>query len=159
MHTCVCMCVCVCVCVCVRVCACMYARVYFLTRWTNLIIRVHRVALSLESGWGCSSSFAGASARHAADAGSIPRCGKGFFSQSQLSVQTLLRVSVHPCVCDISAHVKELVVHARVWWITETLKHPTCTVDWVARLCRSWLSTWKATRISFWRNPIGTIQL
>ena len=27
--------------------------------------------------------------RHAADAGSIPRCGKGFFSQSQLSVQTL----------------------------------------------------------------------
>ena len=29
--------------------------------------------------------------RHAADAGSIPRCGKGFFSQSQLSVQTLFR--------------------------------------------------------------------
>ena len=27
--------------------------------------------------------------------GSIPRCGKGFFSHSQLSVQTLLRVSVH----------------------------------------------------------------
>ena len=39
-----------------------------------------------------------ASDRHAADAGSIPRCGKGFFSQSQLSVHTLLRVSVHPCV-------------------------------------------------------------
>ena len=36
--------------------------------------------------------------RHAADAGSIPRCGKGFFSQRQLSVQTLLRVSVHPRV-------------------------------------------------------------
>ena len=38
--------------------------------------------------------------RHAADAGSIPRCGKGFFSQSQPSVQTLLRVSVsvHPSV-------------------------------------------------------------
>ena len=32
------------------------------------------------------------------NAGSIPRCGKGFFSQSQLSVQTLLRVSVHPRV-------------------------------------------------------------
>ena len=40
-----------------------------------------------------------ASDRHAADAGSIPRCGKGFFfSQSHLSVQTLLRVSVHPHV-------------------------------------------------------------
>ena len=36
--------------------------------------------------------------RHADDAGSIPRCGKGFFSQSPLSVQTLLLVSVHPCV-------------------------------------------------------------
>ena len=28
--------------------------------------------------------------------GSIARCGKGFFSQSQISVLTLLRVSVHP---------------------------------------------------------------
>ena len=36
-----------------------------------------------------------ASHRHVADAGSIPRCGKGFFSHNQLSVQTLLRVSVH----------------------------------------------------------------
>ena len=35
--------------------------------------------------------------RHAADAGSIPMCGKGFFSKSQLSVQTLLE-SVHPRV-------------------------------------------------------------
>ena len=29
--------------------------------------------------------------RHAANAGSIPRCGKGFSSLSQLSVQTLFR--------------------------------------------------------------------
>ena len=36
--------------------------------------------------------------QHVADAGSIPRCGKGFFYQSQLSVQTLLRVSVGPRV-------------------------------------------------------------
>ena len=36
--------------------------------------------------------------RLAADAGSIQRCGKGFFSQSQLSVQTLLRVSIQPHV-------------------------------------------------------------
>ena len=38
-----------------------------------------------------------ASGRHAADAGSIPRCGKGFFSRGQLSVQTL-SVSVQPRV-------------------------------------------------------------
>ena len=36
-----------------------------------------------------------ATGRHAADAGSIPRCGKGFSSQSLLSVQTP-SVSVHP---------------------------------------------------------------
>ena len=34
--------------------------------------------------------------RHAADAGSIPRCGKGFFYQSQLSVKTLLRCPYTP---------------------------------------------------------------
>ena len=38
-----------------------------------------------------------ASDHHTNDAGSIPRCGKGFFFQSQLSVQTL-SVSVHPRV-------------------------------------------------------------
>ena len=105
-----------------------------------------------------------ASDRHAADAGSIPWCGKGFFFKSQLSVQTLLRVSVHPRPCAVActyiwAHVKDPVVHVRVRWIMETLKHPACTVGWVARLCRSWLSPRKATRISHGRNPIGTIQL
>ena len=39
-----------------------------------------------------------ASDRHAADADSIPRCGKGLFSHSQLSVQTLLRVYANPRV-------------------------------------------------------------
>ena len=41
-------------------------------------------------GGGC-SSVGTASDRHAAKVGSSPRCGKGIFSQSQLSVQTLLR--------------------------------------------------------------------
>ena len=40
-----------------------------------------------------------ASDRHAADAGSIPPCSKGFFSQGQLSVQTLLRCPYTP-VCS-----------------------------------------------------------
>ena len=59
----------------------------------------------------------------------------------------------------ICAHVKDPVVHVRVRWIIETLKHPALTVGWVARLCRSWLSPGKATRISHGRNPNGTIQL
>ena len=59
----------------------------------------------------------------------------------------------------ICAHVKEPVVHVRLSWIMETLKHPACTVGWVARLCRSLLSPGKATRISHRTNPTGTIQL
>ena len=51
-----------------------------------------------ENGDGDIAQLVRAPDRHAADAGSIPRCGEGFFSQSQLSVQTLLRVSVHPRV-------------------------------------------------------------
>ena len=35
---------------------------------------------------------------HATDAGSVPQGSNGFFCKSQLSVQTLLRVSVHPPV-------------------------------------------------------------
>ena len=60
---------------------------------------------------------------------------------------------------NICAHVKDPVVHVRVRWITETLKHPVCAVVLVARLCRSWLSPGKATRISPGRNPSGTILL
>ena len=59
---------------------------------------------------------------------------------------------------NICAHVKDPVVHVRVRWIMETLKHPACTVGWVTRLCRSWLSPGKATRISHGRNPTGTIR-
>ena len=76
------------------------------------------------SGWGC-SLVGRASGRHAADAGSIPRCGKGFFSQSQLSVQTLYDVRTPPCAIAylcICAHVKDPIVHVSVRWIMETLK-------------------------------------
>ena len=51
--------------------------------------------MSLLKGWGC-SSVGTASDRQVGDAGSIPRCGKGFFSYSQLSVQTLLRCPYTP---------------------------------------------------------------
>ena len=107
-------------------------------------------------GWGC-SSVGRATDRHAADAGSIPRCGKGFFSLSQLSVQILFTITSSPpphppgataCIY-ICSHVKDSVVHVRVRWIMETLKHQACTVARLSQL---------ATRVSYGRNSIGTIQ-
>ena len=67
-----------------------------------------------------------------------------------------------PCAIaciSICAHVKHPVVHVRVRWIMETLKHPPYTVGWVARLCRNWLPWKKATRISrgnqsHWDNTV-----
>ena len=47
--------------------------------------------------WGC-SSVGTASDRHAAEAGLIPWCDKGFFSYSQLSVQTLVLCPYSPCI-------------------------------------------------------------
>ena len=115
------------------------------------------VSISTTSGWGC-SLVAGASDWHADDAGWIPRCGKGFFSQSRLSVQTLLHVSVHPpcaIACfKICAHIKDTIVHVRVWWITQTLKHPACTEGWATLLCHRWLSPGKATRMSHWDSTV-----
>ena len=64
-----------------------------------------------------------------------------------------LTVSAHP-----RRHVKDHVVHVRVRWIMETLKHPACTVDWIRRSCRSWLSVEKATKIVEGRNSNRTIQ-
>ena len=80
-------------------------------------------------------------------------------------------VSVHPCALTAVWHeifLRELafsadslmvfahpnaftavrmdhVVHVRVWWIMEILKHPACTISWVAQLCRSCLSQGIAT--------------
>ena len=78
-------------------------------------------------------------------------------------MQNLLRCPYTPppfaiASINICAHVKDPVVHVRVGWIRETLKHPACTVGWVARLCRSWLSPGKATGVPHGRNPIGTIK-
>ena len=75
---------------------------------------------------GCSSvGRASDSDRHVADAGSIPRCDKGFSSQSQLSVQTLLRCPCTPVRIYICPHVRDPVVHVRVRCIMETLKTPS----------------------------------
>ena len=112
---------------------------------------------SLEKGWGC-SSVGRASDRHAADAGSIPQCCRGFFSQRQLSVLTLLCCAYTKCAVtcmNICAHVKDPVVHIRVRWIVETLKYPAFTLDWIARLCPSWLFRGEATQIFHGEIPSG----
>ena len=54
-------------------------------------------------------------------------------------VRTPPQVQLH-ALTSACARIKDPVVHVRVWWITETLKHPACTVGWQAWLCRSWLS-------------------
>ena len=60
-----------------------------------------------------------------------------------------------PCAIacfKLCAHVKDLVDHVRVRWIMETLKHSACTVGWVARLCRSWLSPGKSKPLFPWEK-------
>ena len=100
--------------------------------------------------------------QHAANASSIPRCSKGFFSRSQLLVQTLvIQCPYTPCAItciNICVHIKDHVLHVRVWWIMETLKHPACTVGWVVRLPQlAFPGT--ATQISHGKNPNEAVQL
>ena len=64
------------------------------------------------------------------DAGSSPWCGNGFFSQSQLSAQTLLRCPYSP-LCgiarvNISAHVKN-PKHWQPHQCLDTRKQAYCT--------------------------------
>ena len=78
--------------------------------------------------------------------------------QRRLSCSVHTPPSAIACIY-ICVRVKDPVVHVRVRWIMETLKHPACILSWVARLCYSWLSLGKATQIFHGRNPIRTIQL
>ena len=120
----------------------------------------HTPLSGTKMGGGC-SSVRTVSDRHAAEVDSIPRCGKGFFYQSTFSALSYgVRTPMCAIACvDICAHAKDPVVHVRVRRITETLKHPACTVGWVARLSRNWLSPEKAARMSHGRNLNGTTLL
>ena len=77
-----------------------------------------------DGGWGC-SSVTRASDRHTSGAGSIPRCGKGFFSpELTISADSLTCVRTLPCAIaciNICAHVKEPVVRVRARWIMSDL--------------------------------------
>ena len=83
------------------------------------------------------SSVGRESDRHAAEAGSIPLCGEGFFSQGQRPVQTFLFVSVQPscaiaCI-TICTHVKD-PKHWQPYLCSNTRKYRTHYQEWVALL-------------------------
>ena len=92
----------------------------------------------------------------------FPGEARDFLLESTFSARLSYGVRTPPfaiaCISSICAHVKD-PVNITVRWIMETLKHPACTVGWVTRPCRSWLSPGKATRIYYGKNPKVTIQL
>ena len=75
--------------------------------------------------------------------------------QCRLSYNVPTPTCAIACI-NVCAHVKDPVVHVRVLRLIETLKHPACTTGWVMRLCRSWLSPGKATRISHGKTASTT---
>ena len=69
--------------------------------------------------------------------GAARDCSPRVNSQCRLSYG----VRTPPCAIAsiyICAHVKDPVVHVRIRWMMEILKHPAYTVGLTARLCRSW---------------------
>ena len=76
----------------------------------------------------------------------FPGAARDFSPRVNFQCRLSYGVRTPPCATaciNICAHVKNPVVHVRVRWIMETLKHQACTVGWVAQLCRSWLSSGK----------------
>ena len=99
---------------------------------------------------------------HTAQAGSIPRCSNGFFSQSQLQCR-LSVVFVYPCVqlyyINTCVHVKRSSSLCQSLMEYGTPTQPVCTVGWVVQLFCSWLFLGKATYIFHGRSSSGTISL
>ena len=88
----------------------------------------------------------------------FPGAAREFFSRVnfQCRLSDVVRALSCAIACiNICADSKDPVVHVRVRWIMETLKHAARTVGWVARLRRRWLSPWKSTLIFHGRNPVG----
>ena len=88
----------------------------------------------------------------------FPGAAEDFSPRVNFQCRLFYFVRTPPCAIAciyICAHVKDPGVHIRVRWIMETLKHPACSLGWVARLCRSWLLPGKATRIFHWKIPLG----
>ena len=88
--------------------------------------------------------------------------GRDFSPRNNSQCRLSYVVCTPPCAItciNICVHVKDHVVHVRVRWIMETLKHPACTEGWVARLCDSWFSPRKSNpnfpwEKSHWDNTV-----
>ena len=107
-------------------------------------------------GWGC-SSVGRTSDRHTLRQVRFPGASMDFSPRVNLQCRLSYSVRAPPCAMawiNICAHVKDPVVHVRVRWIMATLTNPACTVGWVARLCRSWLSLGKQPKF-----PLGEIRV
>ena len=93
----------------------------------------------------------------------FPGAAREFSARVNFQCRLSYGVRTPPCAIaciNICAYVKDPVVHVKIRWVMETLKHLAYTVGWVARLCCSWLSPGKkATRIFHGRNPTRAIQL
>ena len=88
----------------------------------------------------------------------FPGAARDFSPRVSFQCRLFCGVRTPPCAIACSyvcAHVKDPAVHFRVRWIVETLKHPACTVGWVARLCRSWLSPGKQPESPMAKIPMG----
>ena len=63
----------------------------------------------------------------------LPGAAGDFSPRVNFQCRLSYGVRTPPCASaciDICAHVKDPVVHVRVRWIMETVKHPACTVGW-----------------------------
>ena len=85
----------------------------------------------------------------------FPSAARDFSSRVIFQCRLYYNVCTPPCAwVNICVHMKDPVVHVRVWWILETLKHPAGTVGWLVWVCQG-----KQPEFYHGRNPIGTIQL
>ena len=75
--------------------------------------------------------------------------------RTQIKLMARTQICVH--VKDpISICGKKCGPHIR--WYAHTKRLHTVSSGWEARLCRSWLSSWKVTRLCRWEISIGTIK-
>ena len=104
-------------------------------------------------GWGCISAGR-APHRHAAEAGSIPRCGKGFFFipvifQCRLSYCVRTPPPLPSVQSQALTSVRTLKILRSRQNSVERLRHQACTV------CRSWLARGKQSDSLLGENPQG----
>ena len=102
--------------------------------------------------------LSGASDQHATNTVPIPQCSRDFSPRVNFQCRLLYGVCAPPCAVAciyICEHAKDPVVHVRVWWFMETLKHPACTLGWVAQLCCSGFPLERQPKFPMGIIPLG----